>query len=154
VSVNGSRLEGLSFPEAVELIKAAGEQGGPRIFIVRQRELPSPTCLQVDKGGEVSSEVSSPLADGQNTMRESPAMATSMSTEANASVDLSSVDCTAALPSARAVADSSSLSVAETTTTAAPELPVPVNVDTRSVSDTTNSTVTYFQYLQCHCYNC
>jgi len=109
---------------------------------VRQRELPSATGLQAENGQEVSSEVSSPLADGQNTMMESPAMATSMSTEANASVDLSSVDTTAALPLASGVADSGSPAVEETTTKAAPELPVSTNAGTRSVSGATNSTVT------------
>ena len=36
VGVNGARLDGLSFAAAVELIKAAGQQGGPRVFTVRR----------------------------------------------------------------------------------------------------------------------
>lgn len=162
MSVNGTRLEGLSFPEAVELIKAAGEQGGPRVFIVRQHELPSAAGLQAGNGQEVSSEVSSPLADGQNAITESPVLATSpgtsattsISTEATVSVGPSRVDTTAALPSASGVAYSGSPAVEETTTKVAPELPVPMNAGTRSESDATNSTVTHFHHLRCHCYNC
>jgi hypothetical protein len=152
VSVNGNRLEGLSFPEAVELIKAAGEQGGPRTFIVRQRELPSATGSQSENGGEVSNEVTSPLIDGQNAVVDPPqavsvseAVNIGASTEANTATDVSSVDSAALASSSGDASNSCSAVLVESTTTKpAPELPVSMNEGTRSVSDATKSTVMFF----------
>lgn len=109
VGVNGARLDGLSFKAAVALIKAAGLQGGPRVFTVRRCEPTSTASL------EAGTEAGKQAGRGAESLRDAAAAPAAAASADTAAAAAAATATTAAVVAPAAAADNDTAESVEPT---------------------------------------